>query len=175
MPPKPRRRPTTETNDEYIERLKEWKASKPHDREVKVQGNAMTQKYYVENLLPLYVEAVKSMRQIDDKPWLLQEDGDPSHGMRKAGLARKYKDRHNIQNLVHPAQSPDLNPIEGIWAIIKQRIRYRYFESEEMKQGLQEEWDKIATEEIRYRIDDLPRRYAELIRSNGGPVRGNKW
>jgi hypothetical protein len=58
---------------------------------VKVQGNAMTQKYYVENLLLLYVDAVKAMRSIDDKPWLLQEDGDPSHGMRKAGLARQYK------------------------------------------------------------------------------------
>jgi hypothetical protein len=176
MPKKPRRRPTTETDNEYIERLKEWEASKPHDREVKVQGNAMTQKYYVENLLPLYVKAIESMRQIDNKPWLLQEDGDPSHGIRKAGLARECKDAHNIQNLVHPAQSPDLNPIEGIWAIIKQRIRHRYFDSEEeMKRGLQEEWDKITLEEIRFRIADLPRRCAELIRSNGGPIRGNKW
>jgi transposase len=116
------------------------------------------------------------MRKIDDKPWLLQEDGDPSHGIRKAGLAREYKDAHNVQNLIHPAQSPDLNPIEGIWAIIKQRIRHRYFESEEeIKQGLQEEWDKITIEEIRHRIADLPRRCAELIRLNGGPIRGNKW
>ena len=71
MPRKPRRRPTTETNEEYAERLKEWEALKPHDVEVKVQGNAMTQKYYVENLLPLYVDAIESMRLIDDKPWLL--------------------------------------------------------------------------------------------------------
>ena len=48
----------------------------------------MTQRYYVENLLPVYTAAVKSMSQIDDKPWLLQEDGDPSHGMRKHGLAQ---------------------------------------------------------------------------------------
>jgi hypothetical protein len=74
----------------------------------------MTQKYYVKNLLPLYVKAIESIRKIDDKPWLLQEDGDPSHGIRKAGLAREYKNAHNVQNLIHPAQSPDLNPIEGI-------------------------------------------------------------
>jgi hypothetical protein len=136
----------------------------------------MTQKYYVERLLPTYVQAIKSIRQIDDKPWLLQEDGDPSHGMRKRGLAEEFKEAHDIHNLLHPAQSPDLNPIEGIWAILKQRIRRRIFDTEEeMKEALQEEWDKITMEEIRHRISDMPRRCAELVRSKGGPIRGNKW
>jgi hypothetical protein len=176
MPLKPRRRPKTETDEEYTERLKEWEASKPYGVKIKVQGNAMTQKYYVENLLPMYVDAIKSMRLIDDKPWLLQEDGDLSYGMRKAGLAQEYKDANNIQNLVYPAQSPDLNPIEGIWAIIKQRLRRRIFDLEkEMKEALQEEWDRITIEEIRHRIADMSRRCAELMRSNRGPIRGNKW
>ena len=175
-PPKPRRRPTTETEEEYQARVVEWEAGKPHKVEVKVQGNAMTQKYYVERLLPLYCQAIESMRSIDDKPWLLQEDGDPSHGMRKRGQAQEYKEAHNIQNLVHPAQSPDLNPIEGIWNIIKQRLRRRIFDSEqEMKDALQEEWDKITIEEIQDRIADMPRRCAELVRCSGKPIRGNKW
>lgn len=96
--------------------------------------------------------------------------------MRKAGLAQEYKDTYNVQNLVHPAQSPDLNPIEGIWAIIKQCLRRRIFDSkEEMKESLQEEWDKITLEEIQHRIADMPRRCATLIKSGGGPIRGNKW
>ncbi|KAE8451618.1 hypothetical protein EG329_003075, partial [Mollisiaceae sp. DMI_Dod_QoI] len=76
-PKKPRKRPTTETEEEYQTRVLEWEAGKPHAVEVKVQGNAMTQKYYVERLLPIYCDAVEKMRLIDDKPWLLQEDGDP--------------------------------------------------------------------------------------------------
>jgi DDE superfamily endonuclease len=136
----------------------------------------MTQKYYVERLLPIYTAAIKSIREIDQKPWLLQEDGDPSHSIRKRGLAQEYKEANNIQNLAHPAQSPDLNPIEGIWSIIKQRLRRRIFDSEEeMKVALQEEWDKITMDEIRDRISDLPRRCASLIKSGGGPIRGNKW
>lgn len=95
--------------------------------------------------------------------------------MRKRGLAQEYKEAHNIQNLVHPAQSPDINPIEGIWSIIKQRLRRRIFDSEEMKEALQEEWDKISMKEIRHRIADMPRRCAELIRSGGKHIRGNKW
>lgn len=176
MPSKPRRRPTTETKEEYQSRIQEWKATKPHQVEIQVKGNAMTQKYYVERLLPIYTAAVKSMSGIDEKTWLLQEDGDPSHGMRKKGLAQEYKEANGIQNLAHPAQSPDLNPIEGIWAIIKQRLRRRIFDSEEeMKEALQEEWDKITMEQIRDRISDMPRRCAALVKSGGGPIRGNKW
>ena len=136
----------------------------------------MTQKYYIEKLLPLYCNTIESMRLINEKPWLLQEDRDPSHGMRKLGLAQEYKNARGIRNLVHPAQSPDCNPIEGIWAILKQRLRRKVYDSEEeIKQALQDEQSKITLEEIRFRITDIPRRCAKLVRSKGGPIRGNKW
>ena len=85
-PQKPRRRPTTETEEEYQARVVEWEAGKPHEVEVKVQGNTMTQKYYIERLLPVYHKAIESIRLIDNKLWLLQEDGDPSHDIRKRDL-----------------------------------------------------------------------------------------
>jgi hypothetical protein len=97
----------------------------------------MTQKYYAERLIPIYCDAIKAIEAIDDKPWLLQEDGDPSHGIKKRGLAQEYKEARGIRNLAHPAQSPDLNPIECIWAILKQRIkRYHFKSEEEMKEAL---------------------------------------
>lgn len=175
-PLKPRRRPTTESEEEYKQRVKEWEAGKPHPRDVTVRGNSMTQKYYVERLLPIYCDAVQAMSQIDNKQWLLQEDGDPSHGMRKDGLAQQYKRDRGIQNLSHPAQSPDLNPIEAIWSIIKQRLRRRIFDSEEeMKEALQDEWSRITLTQIRERIACMPSRCAQLKASGGGPIRGKKW
>ena len=62
MPVKPRRRPTTETQEEYERRVKEWEATKPHKVEKRVKGNHIIQKYYVERLLPIYVEAVQGER-----------------------------------------------------------------------------------------------------------------
>ena len=91
----------------------------------------MTQIYYVDRLLLIYCDVIKAMEEIDDKPWLLQEDGDPLYGMRKPGLVQGYKAQRGIKNLSHPAQSPDLNPIEGIQNIIKQRLEYRIFDTEE--------------------------------------------
>ncbi|KAL5322950.1 hypothetical protein ACEPPN_007475 [Leptodophora sp. 'Broadleaf-Isolate-01'] len=70
-----------------------------------------------------YVKAVQEERLRTQNQVYLQEDGDPSHGMRKEGLAAQLKVVNWVINLKHPAQSPDLNPIEGIWNIIKQRIR----------------------------------------------------
>jgi hypothetical protein len=175
-PSKPRKRPTIKTKEEFEYRVTTWEAGKSYEREVKVKGNAMTQKYYVNRLLPIYVKAMESIRLIDDKPWLLQEDGDPSHGMRKRGLTEEYKEAHDIQNLSHLTQSLDLNPIEAIWNIIKQRLRWKIFDfEEEMKEALQEEWDKITMDEIRFRIADMPRRCAELVKCGKKPIRGNKW
>jgi hypothetical protein len=86
-PSKPRRRPTIETQEEYELRVQEWEAGKPLRVDVKVQGNHMTQKYYVNKLLPIYVNFMYQMNREYPGPWLLQEGGDPSHGMKKEGLA----------------------------------------------------------------------------------------
>jgi hypothetical protein len=87
MPSKPRRRPTTKSEEEYQARITEWEALKPHKVTVEPQGNSMTQKYYTERLLLVYINAIQQLQQERPGLWLLQEDGDPSHGMRKKGLA----------------------------------------------------------------------------------------
>ena len=102
----------------------------------------------------------------------LQEDGDPSYGMKRRGLAQLLKEEHNIRNFVHPPQSPDLNPIEACWNILKQRVRRRVFWSlEELKEILQEEWSRITMEEIRARITEMPERCQKLKTYSGKPIR----
>jgi hypothetical protein len=96
--------------------------------------------------------------------------------MRKAGLAQALKDQNYIVNLKHPAKSPDLNPIEGIWNIIKQRLRRRIFYSdEEVKAALQEEWDRITLEEIRKRIATMPGRCKRLTENGGKAIKTALW
>jgi hypothetical protein len=136
----------------------------------------MTQKYYTERLLPIYIDAICKAQLRDNGPWLFQEDGDPSHGIRKEGLAHKLKEANWITNLKHPAQSPDLNPIEAIWNIIKQRLRRRTFDSEEeVKKALQEEWSKITMAEVQKRISEMPSRCSRLIRNGGKPIKTALW
>jgi hypothetical protein len=57
----------------------------------------------------------------------------------------------------HPAQSPDLVPIEGIWLIIKQRLRgHKWKTVAQFRNAIQQEWDRITLQEIRDRINEMP-------------------
>jgi hypothetical protein len=80
-PRKPRRR-KTDTDDAYRQRVAEWEASLPHDVDIKPQGNSMTQIYYSERLLPVYIKEIHGCRLIHDRSCMLQEDKDSSHGTR---------------------------------------------------------------------------------------------
>jgi hypothetical protein len=68
------------------------------------------------------------------------------------------------------AQSPDLNPIEHFWRIVKVRIAQRPVAKgvEELEQQVQEEWTAIPQETIKGLVYSMPRRFAAVISSRGG-------
>lgn len=168
-----------ESKEEFEARIREWEASLPQEQVVKPKGNAMTQKYYVDNLLPVYVNAIQEARMRPGgelKPWLFQEDGDPSHGKRKRGLAQLFLEKNWIATLCHPAQSPDLNPIEAIWNILKQRVRRRTWRTmAEYKAIVRDEWGKITMKEVRARIAEMPERCKRLVKTGGAPIKSSLW
>ena len=166
-----------ESDDQFKQQIINWEANLLHDVEIKLKGNSMTQKYYTERLLPVYIEAVQEARITRNQDSILQEDNDPSHDTRsELNVAKQLKDSNWITVLVHPAQSPDLNPVEGIWAILKQRIRRRKWDNlNELKRVLQDEWSKITMEEVRERIAEMPSRCRRLANSDGMAIRSSLW
>ncbi len=63
----------------------------------------ITQKYYIEHLLPVYVSAIQEVRLRDPQPWILQEDNDQAHGTKDAkgvqSLATQYKEANWINTI----------------------------------------------------------------------------
>ncbi|KAF1817365.1 hypothetical protein P152DRAFT_478359 [Eremomyces bilateralis CBS 781.70] len=183
------RKSSVETVEEYEAKLAKWNDESHHPVEVKRKGNSMTAKYYAENLLPLYIDEINAARVerdggcfgVDD--WgdgahmILQEDNDRSHGTTQGkSLPRSLKDRCWIYRLKHPAQSPNLNPIEAIWGILKQRIKRRIWDTlDELKQILVEEWEKITMEEIRARIAEMRLRCRMVVDRGGEFVKTDLW
>ena len=77
---------------------------------------------------------------------------------------------------VYPAQSPDLNPIEAIWQIIKQRLRGGTWRTvEEFKAAIQREWDRITIAQIRRRIREMPWRCKRIQELKGARIRSALW
>ena len=96
------------------------------------------------------------------------------HDIKNKGLnkIKTLKTRLKIQWKMNPSNSSDLNPIETIWRIIKQRLKSRrvIFEEAILHRAIQEEWDKITIEEINRTISTMPDRVAALNERNGCPI-----
>ena len=77
--------------------------------------------------------------------WILQEDNDPKH---RSKIAKNWKAEKNIRVLPWPSMSPDQNPIENVWQLMKIKITKK-------KSGLAKS------------VESMIRRVAKLIESNG--------
>ena len=95
-------------------------------------------------------------------------DQAPCHETRRALV----QVRSDLPIPLHPrsASSPDLNPIEDVWRIMKQRIKARErFPGtvQEMREAVQEEWDELEPEDWNGSIDSMPDRLKQVKKRKG--------
>jgi DDE superfamily endonuclease len=107
-------------------------------------------------------------RLFGHRPWIFQQDGDPKHTSdRVQAWLRQHV--HFIPKGDWPANSPDLNPIENLWAYLQQRV---YAREPRTLDGLHriilEEWEAIPPELLRRLVDSMPRRLAAVQHNEGG-------
>jgi DDE superfamily endonuclease len=72
---------------------------------------------------------------------------------------------------IWPANSPDLNPIENLWHILRNNIRKREVQSrkkQELIEALQEEWGKLDMQMMQKLCLSMPRRLQAVIDAKGG-------
>jgi hypothetical protein len=115
---KPRRprKSSVETKDEHLKAISDWLEGGEHPLKVQAKGNSMTQSFYTDNILPHHIQHIKWLEAKYKHQIVFLEDGDPSHSHRNSqSRPMRLKADSHITTLQHPAQSPDLNPIEPIW------------------------------------------------------------
>jgi transposase len=97
-----------------------------------------------------------------------QQDNDPKH---TAGVVKQWLLDKIPQQLKTPPQSPDLNPIEHLWSILKSHISKHHITSkDQLKAVLQEEWLKINPETTKKLVNSMRRRLQAVIDAKGYPT-----
>ncbi len=97
---------------------------------------------------------------------LFQHDNDPKHTS-KATVGFLKKNR--VRVIQWPSMSPDLNPIEHLWGILKRQVENHSPSSiQSLKEVILEEWKKIDLAKCRQLVHSMPRRLGAVIKNHGG-------
>jgi transposase len=136
------------------------------------RGGGFTSDAYVIQVLngPLK-DFVTKMEIAKGHRMLVVEDGAPAHRGKSAKQARKEL---GIQQIPHPPSSPDLNPIEPLWMLLKRRT----YSSPKARRSLEDLWEaaraawaSITVDEINRYTGKMPSRIAALAKSKGLPTK----
>ena len=97
--------------------------------------------------------------------WWFLQDNAPQH---KSVLVRTWLFNHGIQCLDFPPYSPDLNPIENLWADLARRVeKFQCSTMETLQDIVAEEWAKTPKEYLRKLARSMPERCKAVIKAHG--------
>lgn len=101
--------------------------------------------------------------------YVFSQDNDPKHTAINTRLWLLYNTR---AQLVTPPQSPDINPIENLWAEAERQLRKRQIRNRnDLRTSLMEIWSEIEPEITRTLVGSMKRRLEAVIAANGGPTK----
>ncbi len=101
-------------------------------------------------------------------PWVWQHDNAAVHTCNKAEKA--LKERAAVV-LPWPPTSPDLNPIENLWAYVSRKVYKSQFKSkQELFDAIQREWAAVPSELLASLYDSMPGRLEQVRKACGAPI-----
>ena len=104
-----------------------------------------------------------------DEDFVFQHDLAPAHSAKTTG---KWFTDYGITVLNWPANSPDLNPIENLWDILKRKLRdARPNTLDELKAAIEASWASITPQQCHRLIASMPRRIEAVISAKGFPTK----
>ena len=102
--------------------------------------------------------------------FMLVDDNATPH---RHNLITQYLTREGITRMNWPSKSPDLNPIEHVWAFMKYRLARRLTPQHtlaDLRRMVQEEWDNVTIEFVNRLIRSMNTRARQIVRYGGGHI-----
>ena len=118
--------------------------------------------YYIQILQD---HLIRNARKQFGRRWRLLQDNDSKHNSR---IVKKFLDEEVPEVIDWPSNSPDANPIENLWSVIKRRVEKRRPSNlNELNKFLHDEWNKVDMLIINNLIKSMKSRCLALIESKG--------
>ena len=120
-------------------------------------------------LLEIYKKGLlQSYPDIPNNNMILLEDNDPKHTSK---IAKMYRKKHQIQRLDWPANSPDLNPIENVWNMLKKRVaKYHSHNLNQLRTAIKKVWYSLSPTIARNLVLSMPIRMQAVIDAKGDSI-----
>ncbi len=104
-----------------------------------------------------------------DADFIFQQD--LAHAHTAKGTKSWFND-HGVTVLDWPANSPDMNPIENLWGIVKRKMRdTRPNNADDLKATVKETWASIPPQQCHKLITSMPRQIEAVIKAKGAPTK----
>ena len=135
-----------------------------------LDGTINAPRYRDEVLAPYVLPLVQRRTYARPSPYIFMHDGASIH---RAGVSTALVQQHNVRVLDWPSHSPDLNPVENLWASLARRVRqYGPSTKAELQQAVYTVWNEPDTFTlVKTLYESLPRRMQALRRSKGAHIR----
>lgn len=133
------------------------------------QGGVNGQRYR-EEILPLLNEIrCNFIIENDGEELIFMQDNASIH---KAHATIELLNQMGLIRIDWPANSPDLNPIENLWSMLKDRIGKHFPKTrEEVITAVQQEWDSLKDFDMATFVSSIKERCQAVIDAEGGHTR----
>ena len=139
------------------------------NKEGEESRNITSEEYRVILARDLLLDALKTFRVKGHCSFVLLQDNDPTHRVASEVLKKFNKENGcHITLIGHPPNSPDLNPIENIWGLVKRRVDMRGCKTfKEFKEAVREEFRNIPPSMLRKYVYSMHNRMLACQKANG--------
>jgi len=132
------------------------------------RGGGMNSTRYRDQVLEPVLKSFYQRMKAKRGPVLFMHDGAPSH---RSKMTTIWLTGHAVNTLFHPAQSPDLNPIEWIWHELKDKIRSLKnppTTTDTLKAAVLAAWNSLDVATINKHVDGMQARVEAILAAKGG-------
>lgn len=122
----------------------------------------MNSEKYIDILKKNFVDVYNKNRYL-----IYQHDNSPIHTSKKT---LNFIKENNITTMRWPANSPDLNPIENMWFLLKYKLLNYEINAQNFDTLITEKLNEIKYEHIFNMIASMPIRICKVIQNNGDSI-----